>query len=121
MAASLLFTLLSFIFAVSDLFFSTSKQIDDNVRYSVIRSTFSGHFAGLLTDLDTVQGPVHAMAIDVEEEQLYFSDSSSSELYRISVEASSTAEAPNLLLSNVNAMGMAFDWVNKALYWTQSK
>ena len=67
-------------------------------------------------------GLVLGMAIDVEANQLYFSDRESSKLYRIALGAvTSDGSGRDELLGGVCAWGMAFDWINKALYWSEER
>ena len=105
---------------VTDLFFSVSKQISGTTLRSIITSTFSGHFKGsVVSTTNTNQlGTVLGMAIDVEDNLMYYSDRQSGTLHRVPLNNGAVAGG-ELVLSNVKAWGMSYDWINRTLYWSE--
>ena len=85
----------------------------------VIKSVeLSSQNASDVTEPQAHDGRVLAVAVDVEENTLYFSDQVSRTIKRIDLRSSKIED----VASEVgHCEDMAIDWVNKYIYWTDNK
>lgn len=79
---------------------------------------FSKKVTSNVTESQAHDGRALAVAVDVEEKTLYFSDQVSRTIRRIDLKSSRIED----VASEVgHCEDMAIDWVNKYIYWTDNK
>ena len=61
-----------------------------------------------------------AMDVHHSNQKLYIGDAVTKEVYSVDLSASSLEPALEVLLSNVAVYGLAVDWINNNLYWTDT-
>ena len=110
---------------VSTLLFSTARYVLNEVRGSILETSVDG--TELVTLVDTssgilATGLIYAMDYDLEAGLLYFADRNSSTLWSAPLERlSSSQDNRVMLLDEVNAWGLSYDWLNGYLYWTDDR
>ena len=59
------------------------------------------------------------MEFDLENEVVYFGDRNESSIWRVSFNRlTSQQDDRTLLVSNVTAWALSYDWISGVLYWT---
>lgn len=67
-------------------------------------------------------GLIYALAFDISSKSIFFGDRNSSTLWMVSTDRITDLQDNRMLLAaNVHAWGMTYDWIHKALYWTDDK
>lgn len=107
------------------LFFSITQSISDGSTFgSVYEASKSGVPSGITVPLSNTAinhqtGTIFALDIDVEANMLYYSERNSSTLW--STQLNTQTDLRVSLLNGVKAWGMAYDWINGYLYWTEDE
>lgn len=64
-------------------------------------------------------GVIIGMDADVTAGYLYFGDRNNTGLYRVKLEDNVNSDNREIVVSNVIIWGVAYDWVNQYVYWTE--
>ena len=69
-----------------------------------------------------VTGLIYAMEYDLETGTLYYGDRNTSTLWKVPLQRlTSSQDDRTLVYSGISAWGMAYDWINHYMYWTDDR
>ena len=95
---------------------------------TIIEAATNGLYLDTLVySSNTVSGPnvpttgdVIGMDVDVNRDYLYFGDRSNTGLFRVKLsDISDSSDGRTLIVDGVKIWGVAYDWINDYLYWTE--
>ena len=93
---------------------------------NVIETTPNGVYLNTLVKLSNTQsgvsvtGDVFGMDVDSTNGFLYFGDRNNSGLFRVKIsDVSTSTDGRTRIVDNVKIWGVAYDWVNEYVYWTE--
>ena len=67
-------------------------------------------------------GLIYAMQYDPETETVYYGDRNTSTLWKVPLQRLTSSQDDRMLLYNgTTVWGMAYDWINHYLYWTDDR
>ena len=69
-----------------------------------------------------ITGLIYGMDFDLQNRVLYYGDRNDSSIWSVSLERLTRAsDGRQLLVEGVTAWGVAYDWENRYLYWTDDR
>ncbi len=67
-------------------------------------------------------GNITGMDVDVARDRLYFGDRTNTGLFRVQLSGlSSSGDSRRLICDDVMIWGVAYDWINDYVYWTEDE
>ena len=113
---------------VADLVYSSVLEASGRLRGQVYSTRVDGE--QIIRLLDSSNGPasnpitglIYAMDFDLQNGVLYYGDRNGSSIWSVSLERlTGASDGRQLLVEGVTAWGMAYDWENRYLYWTDDR
>lgn len=118
-----------FIVLVADLVYSSVVETPSGqLRGNVYTTRVDGE--QIVRLLDTSYGPtstpvtglIYAMDFDLQRGVLYYGDRNGSSIWRVSLKRlTGASDDRQLLVEGATAWGIAYDWINDDLYWSDDR
>ena len=117
-----------FIFTVADLVYSSVVETSGRLRGNAYTTRVDGE--QIVRLLDSSYGPasspitglIYAMDFDLQRGVLYYGDRNGTSIWRVSLRRlTGASDDRQRMLQGVTAWGMAYDWINDDLYWSDDR